>query len=612
MNPRITTDSSIECSSAEAVVRQITNEKMTDEQKVRACWRFMLDHFYHWWPAKEKDAGGDVRDFAKALNSYGFGPCFVNAPVLTALWEAAGYETRSYTVTGHSIPEVKYGGGWHMLDGDARAWHRGPDGEIASVADLARSVARDKTKDKTDNLFTKPKEKSVPYYPYGAPDKYVKPFPFWGPPSRMLDLYGSTRNNYRYNRRAVMGHPMYLTLRQGETLTLMRKNVGKFYNAGFPKEQVDAGGPRSKYTDVTYSSGRLVWKPDLGTIPADQLLWMGSKNVKLDRGRLIAEEPGQPAVAVFRVWCPWVMVESKATMVAFKEAMSASFAVSFDGGTAWSDLGGAPWIVEKSGIGQAKLDLTRYAAGRYEILLRATFQGGSIRLREFNTLFQVATLSLPKLKVGKNQVTISRGPDESVVQLVRSGAKPAKKRYIVESKGIKVPNYVQPTKYGQPAYVVYRLRAPNELTALSVGGALTMDASRRPQHITASYSLDGGKTWAEIWKLGGNRNRQNSLFEMDKRVSLDANGKKEVLIRFDMLRNSKYFGVNAIRLYAFYKNPQPEDAKLVVDFAWEENRGGKWVGKKTTMVVGTFPHTFDVECGGDAARLSSITMKPEE
>ncbi|MFW6158677.1 MAG: hypothetical protein ACOC8E_04900 [Planctomycetota bacterium] len=588
---------------------QITNEKMTDEQKVRACWRFMLDHFYHWWPPKEKDAGGDVRDFAKAINSYGFGPCFVNAPVLTALWEAAGYETRSYTVTGHSIPEVKYGGEWHMLDGDARAWHRTADGEIASVAELARSVARDKTKDKTDNLFTKPKEKSDPYYPYGAPDKYVKPFPFWGPPSRMLDLYGSTRNNYRYNRRAVMGHPMYVTLRQGETLTLMRKNVGKFVNAGFPEEQVAAGGPRSKYTDVTYSNGRLVWEPDLKTIPADRLLWMGSKNVVLEGGKLVPKKKGEPAVAVFRVWCPWVLVEPKAFLQV--GGPQPDVAMSFDGGVAWAPLK-PEWVTEEAGAAQAHLDLSKHAAGRYEYLLRVSFEKGAISAVTFDNLFQVATMSLPKLKAGKNQVTIFRGPDEGVVQFVRAGAKPAKKRYIVESKGIKVPNYVQPRKYGQPAYVVYRLRAPNELTSLSVGGNLTMDASRRPQHIAASYSLDAGKTWTEIWKLGGNRNRQNSSFEMDRRVELDANGKKEVLIRFDMLRNSKYFGANAVRLYAFYRKPQPKGAKLAVDVAWEEQRGGKWVEKKQSMTVGEFPHTFEVECGGDAARLSSITMKPAE
>ena len=219
VNPRITTDSSVDCSSAEGVLKQIITPGMTDEQKARACWRFMLGHFYHWYPPYEDNAYEPVRDFAKAVNSYGYGPCFTNAPVLTDLWVAAGFETRSWTITGHSIPEVFYDGAWHMLDADARAWHRKADGRIAGVEDLAGDMT----------LFTAPKEKSDPYYPFGAPDVAVAPLDPWGPPSKMMDLYASRRNNYRYNSRAVLGHPMYVTLRQGETLSYGWANRGKWF-----------------------------------------------------------------------------------------------------------------------------------------------------------------------------------------------------------------------------------------------------------------------------------------------------------------------------------------------------------------------------------------------
>jgi hypothetical protein len=612
VNPRITTDSSIDCSSAEAVVKQITKPGMTDEQKALACWQFMLDHYYHWYPPREPDTGGDVRDFAKALNSYGFGPCFQNAPVLTALWEAAGFETRGYTVTGHAIPEVKYGGAWHMIDADARAWHRKADGQIANVGELAKSVVADKTKDKSNNLFTKPPGKSKPYYPFGAPDKYVSPLDPWGPPSRMLDLYGSTRNNYRYNRRAVMGHPMYLALRQGESVSLMRQNAGTFFNAKFPKAKVEAGGPVEIKKRYTYSNGRHEWKPDLRKIKVDELLWMGSKNVKVSGNALVVDKAGEPGVAVFRVWCPWVLVDSKVAISSRKEAMKGKYEVSFDGGVAWSDLGQPGWAIRKTGIGVATLDLTKYVAGRYEYLLRITFDSGAVVPMKFDNLFQIATLSLPKLKVGANKVTISRGPDEGVVQLVRSSAKSAKSRYVVESKNMRVPNSVQPAKYNEPAHIVYRLKAPADLVALSVGGALTMDPSRKPQHITASYSIDAGKSWVEVWKLGGNRNRQSSSFEFDKRVELKTAGVKEALIRFDMLRNSKYFAVGAIRLYGYYKQPQPAGAKLAVELKWDEKAGNKWTEKSKSLVVSKFPHTFDLTCGGDAVRFAGVTMTPAE
>ena len=115
-----------------------------------------------------------------------------------------------------------------------------------------------------------------------------------------------------------------------------------------------------------------------------------------------------------------------------------------------------------------------------------------------------------------------------------------------------------------------------------------------------------------MWKLPNNRNRQNSSFEMDRRVELKQAGVREALIRFDMLRNSKYFSINGIRLYGFYKQPQPKGAKLAVDLAWEEKTGEKWTEKKTSLVVAAFPHTFDVNCGGEAARVVAITMKPAD
>jgi len=106
VNPRVTTDSSIDTFSAQTVVKQITKPGMTDEQKCVACWKFMLDHYYHWTPAREPDTPGDVRDFAKAINTYGYGPCFQNAPVISALWEALGYETRNWTIGGLSLIHI--------------------------------------------------------------------------------------------------------------------------------------------------------------------------------------------------------------------------------------------------------------------------------------------------------------------------------------------------------------------------------------------------------------------------------------------------------------------------------------------------------------------------
>ncbi len=602
VNPRVTTDSSIDCSSAEAVVKQITRPDMTDEQKAVACWRFMLDHYYHWYPPKEECVPEYVRDFAKAINSYGFGPCFVNAPVLTDLWEACGFETRSYTITGHSIPEVKYGGAWHMLDADARGWHRKDDGQIASVEELSGDA----------KLLTDPKEKSDPFYPFGAPDAVVKPLEPWGPPSKMMDLYLSKKDNYRYNRRAVMGHPMYLTLRAGERISLSAANEGKWYKFGAMPDTAVASGPINVSKEITYGNGHLVYKPDLATVSAAELLWMGSKNVKLDGGRLVAEKDGEPAVAVFRVWCPYVLVEAKVALVSLHTEAKPKLELSVDGGAAWAELPEPAWANDEKGVNEGTIALDQQIAGKYEYLLRVTMDKSSLGGIGFDNLFQCAPLALPRLKVGKNKLTVFRGPDEGAVQLVLGRGKEAKERYLVEQKGLGDPvKSIAPPKNGEAGYAIYKLTAPEALTALSVGAHVTMDPGSDAQYVEALYSLDGGKTWTSAWKLPNHKNWGSSQFEMDRKVELkNESGAKEALVKFDMVRGSKYFSVGGVRLYAFYKQPQPAGAKLAVTVAWEEKTGDKWDKKERTFTAGKFPQDFELDCGGEAVKLERIEMTP--
>lgn len=597
VNPRITTDSSIDCSSAEAVVRQITKPDMTDEQKAVACWKFMLGHFYHWYPPKEENVPEQVRDFAKAINSYGFGPCFLNAPVLSALWEAAGLETRSWTITGHSIPEVKYGGAWHMLDGDARAWHRKADGQIASVEELAADA----------KLITDPAEKSDPFYPFAAPEVVARPLEPWGPPGKMMDLYLSRKDNYRYNRRAVMGHPMYLTLRPAEKLTLKRENEGQWYVFGDMPSNAVNSGPIDVSKTITYANGHLLWPVDLKRITADQILWLGSSNVKLADGKISLEKEGVPGVAVLRTWSPYVLVQAKIALTCVG-ATPPKVELSCDSGAAWSDLP-AVWTPAQPDQQTALISLSKEIAGRYEYLLRITMDSGALAGASFDSTLQHAPLALPQLKVGANKVTIQRGLDEGVVQLVLGNSRESKARYIVDKAGFAEPlKSIQPAAYQEPAFVVYKLTAPQPLTALSIGANVTMDVGTN-QHIAASYSLDNGKTWTEVWRIADNANSHNSQFEMDRRVTVEnPAGVKEALVKYDLRRNAKYFAVAGVRLYAFYRQPQPADAGLNVTITWQEKTGSVWAEKKHSVVADKFPYAFDLTCGGESVRLSELAL----
>ncbi len=603
VNPRITTDNSVDTSSAAAVVKKVTDDDMTDEQKAIACWKFMLKHYYHWTPAVEPDVLHQVRDFAKAINSYGYGPCFQNAPVVSALWEACGFETRNWTIGGHTMPEVKFGGQWHMIDADARAFHRKADKSIASVRELA----------KDPKLFTAPPGgKSDPYYPFGAPEKAVKPFVFWGPASKMMDLYASKKNNHQFNRRAVMAHPMYIALRPGETLTRNYGNVGKFYMPpkAKPSHEFYKGGPREVAGKYTFGNGTLVWEPDLKTIGDQQVLWQGSKNVAVGLGKISTKDAAKAGIAVLRVWSPYAIVSPAISVSRGKGLPKVS--ISTDGGIAWQEMTPPTWKGRVANFGPRE---AAGAIGRYEYLIRVEIPaGGSVESIHFRTTFQHSQLAMPRLKPGKNKVRIYRGPDEGHVQLVRTKGKPRKDRYIARSEGLD-PKSVRPAKRDcSRAYVIYKLIAPAPLVAASMGANLTMDPGKPAQYINAFVSIDGGATWLEAWKRPNHRNWGNSQFEMDKRLEFkNETGSKEVLFKFEMARSGKYFSVNSLRLYAFYKLPQPPDAKLKVELAWEVKQGEKWApGGEKTLVVSKFPHELEIECKGEAARFSKIVMTPAD
>jgi hypothetical protein len=85
---------------------------------------------------------------------------------------------------------------------------------------------------------------------------------------------------------------------------------------------------------------------------------------------------------------------------------------------------------------------------------------------------------------------------------------------------------------------------------------------------------------------------------------------KEAFVKFSMVRNSPFFFVGGVRLYAFYKQPQPEGAKLGIEIVWQEKSGDVWDEKRRSVVVAKFPHEFELTCTGEDVRLQRIEMTP--
>lgn len=610
VNPRLSTGTSIDTSCAATVIQQIITPGMSAEQKAVACWRFMLDHFYHWHPPQEKDVPADVRDFAKLINSYGYGPCFVNAPALTALWQGAGFETRSWYLGRHTVAEVRYDGAWHMLDADARGWSRKPDGQIASVMDLAAEPA----------LFLSPHEKSDPYYPFARPDVVAAPLKPWSLPSRIMDLYQSVDNNVILNNRVVSGHPMHLALRPGEQISLSPGNEGLWNQSGSwyePKriQKEDDSALQSGPVDITgalrYGNGKLTWRPALTDGKTLDQLWLGTQNVKSGKLGLEQDNPTRQGLAVFRVWCPYVMVGGRlAAHGSAAPGKPLAFELSSDGGYEWTPLPSAACRPADAPDAQfCAWDVGSQVSGGYEYLLRARLEQSSLSAIDVSTTFQLTPLALPALRPGNNAVTIFRGPDEGHVQLILGKERLAAERYLVAKDGALVAGQLSPQNLGERCSVLYQLSAPKPLTAIAVGGHLLMERASG-QYIEASYSLDQGKTWQVIWQQGSTGS-QDPQYEIDKKVRLDNQAQsRQALVKFSMMRNSPACSVEGIRLYGFYRLAQAKNATLDVDIVWQEKDGGQWHEKRRLVTVARFPSSFDLPCAGEAIKLQTIRMTP--
>ncbi|HVN82902.1 MAG TPA: hypothetical protein VMW38_28220, partial [Terriglobia bacterium] len=124
---------------------------LTPRQKAEAIWRFFLTDgryvapgfWYHIAGWAYEEPGGEVLDAVKLLNSYGFGLCYQIAPLLEAVYEAAGFESaRVWFLTGHTVTEVFYDGGYHYFDSDMMGYNPVGKGNpkqlpVASVTQIA-------------------------------------------------------------------------------------------------------------------------------------------------------------------------------------------------------------------------------------------------------------------------------------------------------------------------------------------------------------------------------------------------------------------------------------------------------------------------------------------
>ena len=136
-NIKVVTDASPDYSDMESMIHSITARWQEPAEK---CWAmFYWNHIARRQTMPMNLHGLECTDPIRQFNDYGYTMCSTIAGINCSIWDAMGYPVKFWDVTLHTVPEVQYGGRWHMYDNSMSALYTLCDGvTIAGVEDIGK------------------------------------------------------------------------------------------------------------------------------------------------------------------------------------------------------------------------------------------------------------------------------------------------------------------------------------------------------------------------------------------------------------------------------------------------------------------------------------------
>ncbi len=232
-SPRITVNGKYDWYDIESMVAEITADCATDEEKAMAIWQWV-----HWKRFQRSPFEKSSLHPVRAMNGYGYGICGHTAAWLKALCTQAGVQARVQEIWGHTISEVYFDGGWHMLDGNVKVFYLGRDNRtIASLAELEQDAW----------LIERTIHPRDPWVRQEDAPSRNREF------VRYIVTSGDNYEEHSYDSEIEKKYTMDYTLKPGEKLErwwqpVLEKYEGRNQRAKVPQR---------------YANGRLSWEPDL-------------------------------------------------------------------------------------------------------------------------------------------------------------------------------------------------------------------------------------------------------------------------------------------------------------------------------------------------------------
>jgi hypothetical protein len=619
-NLKVLSDKIDDVTTVENILKSFTNPKMSDAERSKALWTAVVKYRHQSAPPDEQLAADwEAHDPVKIFNSYGYCQCCCCSALIEALNRLDGREARGRILNNHSVPEVRYGGAWHMYDASLITLFPKPGGgDIASVDEISAALADWYAKNpgyKGNAAKLAELMRSEQWTGWKKGPALLANCPYYDKGYLPARTHGWSDTMWEYNRQCEVyeygyqvGHRALFSLRPGESLEREAGNRGLHVNQ---REQKEWSGLKAHcpegdlvyvkdflpgYNGGVIGNGSHRYVPDLfrgglavGAEVYENLASGGSPALHLQTG-------GKPGIAVVQLASPYVYLGGRLKLTAFRKTDADRVAVSISTNNArtFTPL----WSADKIGFSEAVVDLSDKIQRRYAYWLKiemtsATADGAGLVAFAVDNDIQHAPRTLPWLGQGANTITVAADSDTTVATRAFTGRITADPRFAKNETAaglgatfdnLDVKDGGCWWKSGVGTLTV-PLETPGELVGLRF--STQFRARGMMDLIRVQLSFDDGKTWKEVTKLAGPTPGKTETFGF---AEIPA-GARHALCRYELSGNNT-IGIFNYRIDADYKDPQA--ARTFRPFAvvhrWKENG----VEKSERKVIDKLPLKYTI------------------
>ena len=625
-NIHVLSDKVPDVSSMEAWKRSFIRPGMSDRDRALAAWRTTVMFQHQDAPPVEfLHNEGVVQDPIKMFNVYGYSFCSVASADVAALARYAGLRARGWAINGHSVPEVFWGGAWHMLDASLINYFPKKDGDIASVEEILTAIkdwyAQNPGYRGNDGKLRALQQSGgwtgwkkgpdllgrCPFYDAGGwwP---AKTHGWYATMQEYDGTYGKRGKPFLYEYGYSQGYRVNIQLRPGERLTRNWSNKGLHVNG--------KGGGAPGCLNMTTGRDSLVYTPLFGDlapgrigngtheyeVPLSGGVWRSAALTadNLEDRAVRVKDAGKPGVLVLRMPSSYVYLTGTLTLKPVV-GEGGSVIVSF------SDNNGLDWkeIARLTASAAKRVDISSLVLRRYDYRLKFILRGRGTGLEALRIIHDVqhSQRPLPALDRGTNTITFSAGPAEGTVTVEASNSLAHKGKQVVytdfhpEISGFEKNLFIGASGKGSIAFPV---ATPGDMVRLRFGAHYRARDAR--DGLDYLVSFDGGKSWMKVARAAG-PTAGDCKYVVVEDVP---RGTRAALVRFaGTSRNAT--GLFNFRIDADYRPPHAGFRPVKVTYTWQED--GK--DKRHVHIARKLQETYTINCAAKPVMKSVALELPE-